>query len=476
MSGLSRRLDGWINPFMNELSVTPIRIRQAALEIDGRLSGVARKAPATFDLDQSHRLLLASIRNGNRLRDLDRRTLKHAPWLMFEPRDGFKPLAENVQFVDAYIERLLEAASGTLVTGFVYGLLVYYPARLATFQKLCLAAKLLLSRCTSQRCRRLNECVERLGLLEADGPARVWSWYCERNGEFDARLQGACVSGGLEQSGFMRAVFELALSSTRAGLGSDGFAEKDLVSLLSMATAAGSHDLRFKASQTTLVEALLLPCSKRKLDERITTRIEEFVLRLYGDPRVDRSRWQGVDEAAVMVVLEWLVEDTLEDFFRLLEHLAQGDPVATRHWRYRKAFWTAYLKAGVIQDAWVVLGPSIAGQAERILGEEGKAFGRLAKSHSVKGNHAALIMRIGKLVITEWSHNGRYRVWDTEKADRLQVPTPYQAHYTRLDLVRNATLEGAHAGSENGRWQKKVAGHIRGKTGISVRFKEYMPR
>jgi hypothetical protein len=37
----------------------------------------------------------------------------------------------------------------------------------------------------------------------------------------------------------------------------------------------------------------------------------------------------------------------LEDFFRVLDETAQDS-----HWKYRKAFWSAYLRRDVIVDAW----------------------------------------------------------------------------------------------------------------------------
>ena len=38
-------------------------------------------------------------------------------------------------------------------------------------------------------------------------------------------------------------------------------------------------------------------------------------------------------------MLRWMVSASLDDFFALIARRAQED-----HWRYRKAFWSAYLK------------------------------------------------------------------------------------------------------------------------------------
>ena len=61
------------------------------------------------------------------------------------------------------------------------------------------------------------------------------------------------------------------------------------------------------------------------------------------DPRLTQSGWTSVSPAAKDVMLRWMVSASLEDFFALIARRAQED-----HWRYRKAFWSAYLKRDYI--------------------------------------------------------------------------------------------------------------------------------
>lgn len=174
------------------------------------------------------------------------------------------------------------------------------------------------------------------------------------------------------------------------------------------------------------------------------------------------------------MVLGWLVEDTLDDFFQLLEYTSQGDEVASRHWRFRKAFWSAYLRAGLIQDAWVVLAHEVDEEARHRLNMDRKGYGRFVRGGGFQKNHAVLIMRIGHLVITEWSHSGKFRVWN-EGQTGTEPPWFYQPRYTREQLISEASYEGSHGGSEHGTWQRRLASYIHDETGIKFRDAALLP-
>ena len=190
---------------------------------------------------------------------------------------------------------------------------------------------------------------------------------------------------------------------------------------------------------------------------------------------MDRSRWQGVSEEAVRVVLSWLVAETLEDFFRLVEHTAKSDQTAKRHWRYRKAFWSAYLHAGVISDAWMVLASNVDADAQAVFDIDREAYGRFRRGTGEDRRHAALMLRIGHLLITDWSHTGKYRVWQ-ENLSNASLPSMYKALYAKFDLVKGADFEGSHYQAEAGGWQRILAAHICDKTGIQLSHRDYMPR
>lgn len=185
---------------------------------------------------------------------------------------------------------------------------------------------------------------------------------------------------------------------------------------------------------------------------------------------MDTSRWVNVSVKAKDVFLSWLVESTLQSFFKLLDFVSRSDSTADNQWKYRKAFWSAYLRKGFIDEAWLVLGPGAYENAHHFLSKDSQ-YGRFISGSGITAIHSSLIMRIGNLIITEWSHNGRYRLWQSFDSN---APKLYKPTYVRVNLVTGAMIEESHAGSENGNWQNKLSNHIEHYTGINMSAHEYM--
>ena len=175
------------------------------------------------------------------------------------------------------------------------------------------------------------------------------------------------------------------------------------------------------------------------------------------------------------MIMRWLVHTTLEDFFRVVRDGSRQDNDANRMWPYREAFWRAYLNKGVITDAWVVLGYAIAKNASAFLEGQRNSYGKLDSGQGIKPFHAVLILRIGDLVITEWNHMGKYRLWhaDNEHAPKFYCST---GAYSRADLTTSPDFDGSHMGANNGRWQGQLAAWIQEWTGVPLSYREYMPR
>lgn len=217
---------------------------------------------------------------------------------------------------------------------------------------------------------------------------------------------------------------------------------------------------------------MLLPWTKQQPEERLKSALIDRFVTSYGDPRMSGSRnfqWREVDQTAVNVMLNWLTGDTLRAFMRILEQTA--DDI----WRYRRKFWMAYYEAGHVQEAWLALGTDAARLAERLKGEaRGVGYGRLEVG--IQPNHSVLLLRIGSLIFSEWSHNGSLRAF---KADDREAPTLYQATYTGRELREAVSLDFhngenerpqlMHAASDRGTWQRKARDFIRRQTGVFLR-------
>jgi len=165
------------------------------------------------------------------------------------------------------------------------------------------------------------------------------------------------------------------------------------------------------------------------------------------------------------VMLRWMVDASLEEFFALIARRAQED-----HWRYRKAFWSAYLKGGHIADACVVLGENAELEARRRWRDAIPAHGELSGGLP---DHCVLILRVANVVVTEWSHNGTCRLW--LQGDK-GCPRFHARRYSRDDLTQKARHEQRHDGNTHYTWQQRLAGVIRRETGISVTQAQYRLR
>ena len=207
-------------------------------------------------------------------------------------------------------------------------------------------------------------------------------------------------------------------------------------------------ELRYSASRTKLAEALLLPWRFNQPDTSTQSRLITFLLKHYGDPRIG-----------------WINGRTLEVFFRILQ--ATADSI----WQYRQKFWTAYFKAGHIDEAWVALGPDAATVLKRLDDTKQLKYARLLGSES---SQSVLLIRIGQIIFCEWSHNGRLRA---QRLDSPSAPKMYWTYYDSdtlrfesLDFNNGITQDPGlvHFSSQNGGWQDRARLFIQKQIGIRI--------
>ena len=89
----------------------------------------------------------------------------------------------------------------------------------------------------------------------------------------------------------------------------------------------------------------------------------------------------------------------------------------------------------------------------------------------------SLVMKIGTLVVADWSHNGRCIIW---QGDDETAPSLYRSEYDSGSLApMNAPqggLEKSHHGSINLNWQRAISEFIRQQTGLRVDERRYRVR
>jgi len=480
MSALRNAVGVFALPFDLQGQMAPTCTERVLAQLQQRLATVRVVEPAMLDLEEAYRCAVEVVRGERDIGTVSRRLLGRLPWVLFRSWDGNPPLAEDSALRSALNRELARRRDGATCVQLVEAFFAHYPRELNTFDEWREEIGCSLREATGTRCARFRDHVKRHRLLEPDGPVALWRAFWESELGVEDWLVDVGLTGPLARQGLVEAVFEEGLRALYDGLCGGTWEPQELARLqsFSLARDGDAETLRFSVPRyrVGLAEALLTPFAEGKPDSRLCDPVKSFLLHHYGDPRLDPGGWHGVSERAREVIHGWLVEDTLEDFFRLLAYVSRNEPVARRHWRYRKAFWSAYLRHGVIRDAWVVLSPTVDLEARRRLRHSAGSYGKLLPGVGVLRNHAVLVLRIGTLVVTDWSHTGKYRLWREEVEHAKQLPRLYRKRYSRSELVDAPDHEGVHYGAENGSWQANLNNYIRSQTGIRIRHMELMPR
>jgi hypothetical protein len=234
--------------------------------------------------------------------------------------------------------------------------------------------------------------------------------------------------------------------------------------------ATDEDGLRYPGLEKRLADTLLLRWANASPNKKVQKTTEVFLLKHFGDPRIASvagSKWHHVSDDAKSVMLRWLVGAALEQFLQVVDKVAMPS-----QWKYRRAFWSAYYKAGVIDEAWVAFAWQGQVQARKSFGTH-KGFGKL-EGGGVSSDHAVLLMKIGTITIADWSHNGKCHIWTQSMKTK---PELYKKLYNRWDLIEGSSNKGVvHSSAQSGNWQGKISSYIARHTGVRLGVREYMPK
>jgi hypothetical protein len=379
---------------------------------------------------------------------------------MFHPdsnRDAW--LARDADFMTAALSVIRARPRG--VRSLLRTVLRLWPKELDTATQIQFVLKSELRDTKSPRLLEWGRRVEKYRLLSADGPRKLADQLALEPGRAAEVLDDAGLVGELSQSAFLAEVHRQLADRLKRLLAEKRY--QDLDSTLDL-LAPGGH-LAFQTQAPFVADALLLPFLQSAPPADVQTTIQAFLLTHLKDPRLTQSGWARVDPAAKDVMLRWMVSASLEDFFALIARRAQED-----HWRYRKAFWSAYLRRGHIAHAWVILGDNVELEAQRRWRDAVPAHARLS---GASPDHCVLLLQIGSLTIAEWSHNGTCRMW---LQNDKKCPSFYRAQYSGVVLRADAKYEQRHVRNTQYTWQQKLSEAIRRETDIAVTLGDYRVR
>lgn len=267
--------------------------------------------------------------------------------------------------------------------------------------------------------------------------------------------RGILIAGGFSQEVFKKVCDEISANHTASNL-------SRFFQLLDEGTE-GDPELPFANSLSgdisSITYALLNPYLDIMPDDGVKDRIENFLLGRFEDPRINARRWSRVDEKYRAVLSRWL---TRRSFELIMDVLSSSND--THQWAARSKFWGYYIDNQFVSDAWVAFGPDAFYQANMLV-QNGTiksrgAFAQLDPSN-IQPIHSVIFMKIGDLIISEWTHDGKVRFY---KSGNPKAPKFYASRYSP-NSIRNDIGTDFYK-SHLGYWQIDIDNYIYKHTGI----------
>ncbi len=440
-------------------------LEDARIAVENRL-GILSAPPLSIDMPELRQRLIEAAESGDWSGIGERNWRYTSECLSF----GEPPLIANERFIAAYLAHGARSRSAALVNGLIrYYLWHFEPAR-PGFRRIAA----FLAEATPELGSRWIELHRRFLLFDPDRVAANLAaavMAAERSPrDFLAQIgfSGQLAASELLGTAFIRACDGMVMHALAEenSLMPAGYAQR----LVSWAHK-GKEFLYggLARSRSALAEALLLPWLTRMPPPEQRDFIKRALLGLLKEPRTNPVAWADVSEAAQGVMCLWLAKLSLEQFLEVVDQTVQTHH--TRMWSSRRRFWTAYYEKGFMQEAWVVFGHRGAALARSAAGGRERSdiisFGTFIGDATSDQRQAVLIMKIGPLVVADWSHNGCCHVW---LAGNGRAPRLFQREYYRSDLIIDSDFEKPHIRN----WQSDIHDFIRLHTGLWMPGDDYL--
>jgi len=401
---------------------------------------------------RQHVALPAQAHNGG---EPDPRDLKRAPWILWQgdpPAISFPGLLDRVvgqatrspralrYLIEGWLRDFVPHGSGVISAG--------------------LAIQRRLADSSDARMDPWQAAHSRFRLFDAaDGPATLAAAILSAPQPVATVLEAACFNDQARAiSGYLRSVQAELLERLPVELERPAGPVRLTRACIFL---INGNALRFDDTHTVIAKILCkpwLPETARSPKAEVQREVRDFLVAHLGNPQLKPGRWDGAQSEAALIK-RWLARASLKVFFELIAEHARD-----RHWKYREAFWSACIEIGAIDDAWLALGTRVHASA-RANQELGDAFGRMTGTGA---SASVLLLKVGPIVLAEWSHDGPLRAWPVEQAPKLG-----RRSYTRDDIVvpclafpgdpfgsggREQVATGlVHRESERGGWQRRAA-------------------
>lgn len=449
----------------------PRHARKASARILRRLEGIHPRRPEPYDLEDLHRRVSTIWKRDQSFDRIAPRDLRRVPWILFHGHSRANWLGADRNMVTRFGQWLSGGVRSSSVRSLLHEFLRVYPSELDTFEDVrrLLSHAIGGSQSLPPSLLRWRQCCRDFGLLDADvGLSFVSNLVVSASDEPNAGLRQAGLDAGLETSGFLRSGIQKFLPRAKLLLEQNWLGPHPLGHLLELLELNGRLRFGGRSIRKEIAVSLLSPFLSRQAAPKIEERLRPFFLQHFGDPRLPSGwhNWVGIPDDVRRVMIRWLVERALEEFLALIKETALD-----RHWRYREAFWRAFLQKNLIDDIWFALGLQAKRQLRRIRKQQGEIVTTANLRGAVSGQ-SVLLLRMPGVTVAEWSHNGSCRFWLDGNSG---APKLYEREYHKFDVMSAADFTQAHHGSPIGTWQDKIAAWLRQNTGIRIDRADYFP-
>ena len=474
---LKNSLTHWFGFPKLERAFAPRLTRASVNEVTKRLEHIQPQRPSSYDLEALYNKVVESWGRHASIAALHRRDLQRLPWVLFYSPQSDTHRLQNLstgwlgdvpEIVRQYNRWLSANHRPRAVLSLLHEFLRVYPVDLKTFEDLRWLLKNAIEDSSSPPPSLLKwkqRCLE-FGFLKEHGSLSFVKKLIPATSDLEESLTRAGLDAGLARCGFLESGIRKYLPEVSRLLAQGDLGAAQIDRALRILEFRGK--LRFEEQPVRMEIAfeLLRPYINLHPDTEVKELLKLFFLRHFGDPRLPsgRHKWFGVGEPVRRVVARWLVKETLDEFFRLINETALD-----RHWRDRKAFWLGYFRQEMISHAWFVLGSRASRLLKRLSKQSEIKTGVLRGG--AKGDQSVLLLQMPGVTIAEWSHEGSCRIWLDGNRD---APKLYQGRaYSGFELRRGSDFSQRHDRSDSGEWQDRIAQWMRENTGASLEREEY---
>jgi hypothetical protein len=424
-------------------------IAHATIEIE------TRQPP---QLDEISTRLVKAFRSG---KIPDRSDLSKAPWCLW---GAIPPITQEGWILQRYLEHVEAAGRIRLFRRLASVYFVAFPKDQAGFDKVADTLARVASRFDSPWSKAASE----LAIFDpVKGPTRL------AEAAFYARkapseiIQSYGLSNVPLDAKFIEAAFLIGIESIGKNPSRDPDEHLRRVKSWGLRT---DGNVAFEQHRGALVDALVQPFADPMPSKQVRDNFISVLVSKFGDPRLHPGRWGQMADSA-SVIRRWLTDQSLRQFLDVFD-----DSALEHQWKYRRAFWEAVYRRDIISEAWVIFDKVGGDRAQRLFEKE-TPFARweAGGTKQIQSGQGCLLLKIGRGIIAEWSHNGRCCIW-YDAADP-EAPTMhkrlYQSHEAMLRRPARDRISVPHQYAAEYSWQRKIADAVYEMTGVRIHAREY---